>query len=151
TYQAWYGTPQSILQGNTDSLNAYADRNWLSDEQRTNLLNSGRTYNYYTYDNEVDHYQQDHYQLHFLHSFSSKLNFNLAGHYTYGRGYYEQFREGDDLSAYGFDPVILSSDTITTSDIIRRRWLDNHFYGGIFSLNYTNLNGLTVNLGGAGN
>ena len=151
TYQAWYGTPQSVVQGNADSINAFADRNWVSDDERNRLLTNGRTYNYYTYDNEVDHYQQDHYQLHFLHSFNSKINFNLAGHYTYGHGYYEQFRAQDDLVSYGLNPVIFSADTVTTSDIIRRRWLDNHFYGGIFSLNYTNLKGLNLNFGGAGN
>lgn len=151
TYQAWWGTPQCVILGNVDSINAFADRNWVSDADRASLLNSGRTYNYYTYDNEVDNYQQDHYQLHFLHSFNSNLNFNLAAHYTRGRGYYEQYRTGDNLSDYGLDPVILTSDTITTGNFIRRRWLDNHFYGGIFSLNYTNQKGLAVTWGGAVN
>lgn len=151
TYQAWYGTPQAVISGNVDSINAYADRNWVSDADRASLLNSGRTYNYYTYENEVDNYQQDHYQLHFLHSFSTKLNFNLATHYTRGRGYYEQYRAGDDFADYGLNPLILSSDTITSGDFIRRRWLDNHFYGGIFSLNYDNQNGLAITWGGAVN
>jgi iron complex outermembrane receptor protein len=99
-------------------------------------LNSGRTYNYYTYEKEEDNYQQDHYQLLFSHSFTNYLKLKFAGHYTRGRGYYEQFRNDDDLSTYGFDPVILGGDTVTTTDAIRRRWLDNHFYGGIFTLSY---------------
>lgn len=151
TYQAWYGTPQCIVDGNDADKNAYADRNYLSDSQRANLFNSGRTYNFYEYENEVDNYQQDHYQLHFLHTFNSKLNFNLAAHYTRGKGYYEQFRASDDLANYGLDPVIFSADTITNSDIIRRRWLDNHFYGGIFSVNYNDLKNLNITLGGAAN
>ncbi|MDH5475596.1 MAG: TonB-dependent receptor, partial [Cyclobacteriaceae bacterium] len=114
------------------------DNNWLSDSQRDNLLNAGRTYNYYEYDNEVDHYQQDHYQLHLSHQFNTHWNLTSALHYTYGRGYYEQYKAGEDLQDYGIDyiPVGLV-DTIKTSDIIRRRWLNNHFGGMTFSLDYS--------------
>jgi len=136
TYQSWYGTPQSVIEGNEADIIAYADRNYIFGDDRDNLLNSGRTYNFYTYENEVDNYQQDHYQLHFQHRFSGYLKLNLKGHYTRGRGYYEQFRQDDDFADYGLEPVIFTSDTVTSGDFIRRRWLDNHFYGGIFSLNY---------------
>jgi iron complex outermembrane receptor protein len=132
TYQAWYGTPESVLSGNQDSITAYADRNGIFGADRDNLLNAGRTYNYYTYENEVDNYGQDHYQLHFMHEFNSKLNFSVAGHYTRGKGYFEQYKSDEDFSTYGFDPLIFTNDTITTTDVIRRRWLDNHFYGGVF-------------------
>jgi iron complex outermembrane receptor protein len=70
TYQAWYGTPESRVNGDTAAMNAFADRNGLSFEDRQNLLNAGRTYNFYTYKNEVDNYQQDNYQLHFAHTFN---------------------------------------------------------------------------------
>jgi iron complex outermembrane recepter protein len=154
TYQAWYGTPESVINGSAEEITAYADRNWIFGDDRDNLLNSGRTYNYYTYENEVDNYQQDHYQLHFSHRFNKKLNLNLAGHYTRGRGYYEQYRADDDITSYGFDPVVMigANDTITTttSDLIRRRWLDNHFYGGIFLLKYINEN-FDLSWGGGAN
>jgi iron complex outermembrane receptor protein len=136
TYQAWYGTPQSVVNGNKDSINAYADRNYIYGSDRERLLKSGRTYNYYTYDNEVDNYQQDHYQLHFNHRFLKTLKLTSALHYTRGQGYYEQFKAGEDFSDYGFEPIILSNDTISQTDVIRRRWLDNHFYGGVFSLSH---------------
>ena len=150
TYQSWYGTPESRVNGNVTEMNAYADRNGLSDEERANLLNSGKTYNFYTYDNEVDNYQQDNYQLHFTHSFKPNLIMNVAGHYTYGRGYYEQYRKDDDLSDYGYSPVLIGGDTITSSDLIRRRWLDNDFIGGIYSLQY-NVSKLKLLFGGAAN
>ena len=151
TYQSWYGTPESRINGDEQAMLDYAARNGLSQEATDNLLNSGRTYNFYTYENETDNYQQDHYQLHFAHQFSRQLNMKVAGHYTYGRGYYEQYRKGDDFSTYGYDPLVINSDTTSNMDLIRRRWLDNHFYGGVFSLNYNNLKGLEVNLGGAAN
>lgn len=150
TYQAWYGTPESVLYGTQDDITAYADRNWIFGDDRENLLNSGRTYNYYTYQNEVDNYGQDHYQLHFIQSITSNTNLSIAGHYTRGKGYFEQFREDDDFSTYGFAPLELTADTITTTDIIRRRWLDNHFAGAVFALN-TKKKGLDLTFGGAGN
>ena len=150
TYQSWYGTPESRVNGDVAQMNAYADRNGLSDEERANLLNSGRTYNFYTYENEVDNYQQDNYQLHFTHSFKPNLIMNIAGHYTYGRGYFEQYRKDDDLAEYGYNPVIIGSDTITSTDLIRRRWLDNDFIGGVYSLQYK-LSKLQLVFGGAAN
>lgn len=140
TYQAWYGTPESVINGNEAEIIAYADRNYIFGNDRENLLNSGRTYNFYTYENEVDNYQQDHYQLLFSHRFTSNLKLKLAGHYTRGRGYFEQFRNDDNFSTYGFDPVIIGGDTVSSTDLIRRRWLDNHFYGGIFTLSYEKKN-----------
>ena len=150
TYQAWYGTPEALIKGNEADIIAYADRNWVSDADRANLLSSGRTYNFYTYENEVDNYQQDHYQLLFAHRFSQKLALDVTGHYTRGRGFYEQYRADDDFATYNFSPLVIGSDTITTTDLIRRRWLDNHFYGGIFALNYKN-KGLEVIFGGGAN
>jgi len=150
TYQSWYGTPESRISGNVADMNAYADRNYLSDEERQNLLNSGRSYNYYTYGNQVDNYQQDNYQLHFTHRFNPKLVLNVAGHYTKGRGYYEEYRKGDDLSSYGLDTVFAGNDTITQSDLIRRRWLDNDFIGSVYSLTYSAKN-LQLIFGGSAN
>ena len=150
TYQAWYGTPESVVNGDQNEIIAYADRNYIFGSDRENLLNSGRTYNFYTYENEVDNYGQDHYQLHFSHGFNSQLKLNVKGHYTRGKGYYEQFKTEEDFSTYGFAPVINGTDTISTTNLIRRRWLDNHFYGGIFSLNYKK-NGLDVTFGGGAN
>jgi len=151
TYQAWYGTPESRVKGDTAAMNAYADRNGLSAEERQNLLQSGRTYNYYTYKNEVDHYQQDNYQLHFTHTFNDRLILNLAGHYTYGRGYYEQYRKGENLTDYGLNPVIAGVDTIQQTDLIRRLWLDNDFIGGVYSVTYKPTKQLDFVFGGSVN
>ncbi|MEX1190806.1 MAG: TonB-dependent receptor [Brumimicrobium sp.] len=151
TYQAWYGTPESRIENDEEGMLAYAGRNGLSQEETDNLLNSGRTYNYYTYENEVDNYQQDHYQLHFAHRFSDKLNMKVAGHYTYGRGYYEQFRQDDGFSTYGYDPIQVEGNEVSEMDVIRRRWLDNHFYGGVFNFNYNSKKGLNLTFGGGAN
>ena len=110
--------------------------NGYTQEQADNLLNSDRTFNYYLYDNQTDNYSQNHYQLHLGHTFSSSWSLNAALHYTKGQGYYEEFRD-DDFSDYGLDNVEIGGQVIESTDFIRRRWLDNDFYGGTFDLNYT--------------
>lgn len=147
TYQSWYGTPASRLSGNRDSMLVFAANNVLSDAQLNNLLNSGRTYNFYTYPNQVDDYRQTHYQLHASHFINNRWTLNGALHYTKGLGFFEEFREQEEFERYG---LVAPNDSIATTDIIRRRWLDNHFYGGTFSINYKK-GGLESTLGGAAN
>jgi iron complex outermembrane receptor protein len=88
----------------------------------------GRTYNPYFYENEIDNYKQDHYQVHWNEKISENWTTNIGLNYTYGRGYYEQFKENEDFADYDLTPITIGNETITETDIIRRRWLDNHFY-----------------------
>jgi len=127
TYQSWYGLPESKLEND-------------------------RTSNYYTYENETDNYQQDHYQLIYTGKIGSNWKTNLAMHYTYGRGYYEQFRENDEFANYGLPNVEVGDETIESTDIVRRRWLDNDFYGFVGSVNYVSTDGKwDLILGGGAN
>ena len=142
TYQSWWGTPEGRINNDINEMNNVIANNGYSDEQADNLLNSGRTFNYYTYDNQTDNYQQDHYQMHFNHDISNTANLHLALHYTYGRGYYEEFREGDNLSNY-YD--FLENKSL---DLVRRRWLSNHFYGLTYSFS-KKFDKSEINIGGA--
>jgi iron complex outermembrane receptor protein len=111
TYQAWYGVPKDSLATN-------------------------RTYNQYSYKNETDNYWQDNYQLHFSKELNSNLYLNAALHFTKGKGYYENLKKDSEFSSYNLPDFILKTDTITSSDFIIQKWLDNVFYGFIYSLNY---------------
>lgn len=126
TYQAWNGVPES-------------------------LLTSNRTYNSFTYEDQTDNYTQDHYQLLYSRSISPSLTFNGAIHYTYGRGYYEEWKEDAELSNYGIAPVTIGQTVIENSNLVRRRWLDNDFYGLTYSLQYAPSTKLNMTLGGAYN
>ena len=101
TYQSWYGLTQEEMDEN-------------------------RRQNPYTYENEIDNYKQNHYQLHWNQKINESWSTNLGLNYTYGRGYYEQYREDDAVSTYG--GIVESIDGGATTDLIRRRWLDNNFY-----------------------
>ncbi len=137
TYQSWYGTPISRLNNDVNGMLAHANREGFNEAQTENLLTSGRTYNYYTYENQVDDYRQTHYQLHFIQSFTPDMKLTLAGHYTHGQGYFEEYKYDKSFAEYGKTDPIIADDTISESDFILRRWLKNDFYGGIFALDYS--------------
>jgi iron complex outermembrane receptor protein len=145
TYQSWYGTPESRVTGSVADMQAFIDRNYLSPQDAENLVKSGRTYNYYTYDNQTDNYAQDHFQLITNHRLTEAWNLDLNAHYTYGRGYFEEFRPTTDLTNYGI------ASSLKSVDVIRRKWLDNDFYGSTFALNYTGSQKIKFTFGGAWN
>ena len=149
TYQSWNGVPEAKLRGDREGILSYIDRNGLDDQDAQNLLNSdNRTYNSYTYKNEIDNYRQDHYQVVSSHTLTNNLTLNVNGFLVRGLGYYEQYRKNDRFSNYNLPNVVSGSDTISRTDLIRRRWLDNYFYGSTFSLDYNSFKKLTASLGG---
>ncbi|MEO7988414.1 MAG: TonB-dependent receptor [Chryseolinea sp.] len=137
TYQSWNGNDAETMKTNRtfNSAGALYDENW-------NVTGY--------YDNEVDNYKQDHYQLHLTQKFSEYWNANLSLHYTHGSGYYEQYKQARDFADYGLDNVVLKDTTLTSSDFIVRKWLDNKFYGTTFSVNYEK-DKVGLSIGGAYN
>ncbi len=129
TYQAWNGVSEADLKINRTVNYAGMERPGSP------------------YDNEVDNYQQDHYQLFFNHEFSGKLALNTAVFLTKGKGYYEQYKAGESYGDYGLPPFTSGNETIEETDLIRQLWLDNEFYGQVFSLMYKS-NADQIDLGG---
>ncbi|GEP91448.1 TonB-dependent receptor [Chitinophaga terrae (ex Kim and Jung 2007)] len=119
TYQAWNGVPADKLE---------TDRTYNS---------AGTAKPGTPYDNETDNYQQDHYQLFLNQEINTHLNFNVALHLARGRGYYEQYKAGQSFGDYGLDYPIINGDSVHTTDLVRQLWLDNYFYGTVFSVNRT--------------
>jgi iron complex outermembrane recepter protein len=121
TYQAWYGIedPEKLKNDRTfNPAGMYFDENG----------------NMQFYDNETDNYWQNHFQLHWSEKWSEKWISNAALHYTIGKGYFEQYKEDEDLTDYNLPDFNGNS----ISDLVRKRWLDNDFFGATFSLNYKN-------------
>ena len=132
----------------------YQSWNGLEDEEK---LRNDRTYNsvgQYTdefgntqfYGNETDNYWQNHFQLLWNQKLASKWQSNIALHYTIGKGYFEQYKEDESFADY----YLPDFGAITTTDLIRKRWLDNDFFGTTFSLNYKTEK-TDVIIGGAAN
>lgn len=129
TYQAWDGVPQ-------DSLKTNRTYNPLG------LMPDGKFYK-----NQTDNYQQTYYQLFLNHAINSNLNFSLAAFLTRGKGYYEEYNADQNYSDYGLPNAVIGRDTLTSTDLINDLWLDNYFYGAIFSFNH-NGDFLNWHLGG---
>jgi iron complex outermembrane recepter protein len=119
TYQAWYGIedPEKLRNDRTfNPAGMYFDENG----------------NMQFYDNETDNYWQNHFQLHWTEKWTDNWISNAALHYTIGKGYFEQYKEDEDLAEYNL-PAFNGN---FISDLVRKRWLDNDFFGATFSLNY---------------
>jgi iron complex outermembrane recepter protein len=135
TYQAWDGVPFYLLKSDRtyNGLGAYYD------------VKGNLEY----YKDQTDNYFQTHYHLNWLQNINKNVNLSTAFHYTRGYGYYEEYESGEDFADYGLPPVIFGTDTISSTDLVRRRFLDNHFYGFTFGLNFDNKNRLKATIGGA--
>lgn len=138
TYQAWNGVPDYII----------SDKS-ISNRRRYNELGLMPDGTYYK--DQVDNYQQNHYQLLYDQKLSDKVSFSGALHYTKGFGYYEEFKADEAVADYGLTPVIIGGTPITNTDLARRRWLDNDFYGITYALKYLPNNNFNFTLGGAYN
>jgi iron complex outermembrane receptor protein len=134
TYQAWYGVSESQLENGNRTYNP-------AGMEKPNK----------PYDNQTDNYQQDHYQLHYSYQLGKNWNANASLHYTYGRGYYEEYKADQSLNVYDFNPIQLPDTTISQSDLVRQLWLDNHFYGGVFSTQYNKSDQWSLTVGGGYN
>ncbi len=122
TYQAWDGIDADQLQEDRrfNPAGAYEDEDG----------------NLQFYDNHVDDYKQDHFQLLWNERYGNGWSSNVALHYTYGRGFYESYRAGSDLEEYGLTPFTANGEEITETDLVTRKWLVNDFYGTTFNMQY---------------
>lgn len=124
TYQAWYGVPEEFLKTNRTYNPAGTEK-------------AGEPY-----DNQTDNYTQTHYQLFYNKNINSQWKWNTAFYLTTGKGYYEEYKAGVDFLEYNID---VTGKTNVPADLVRRRWLDNNFYGQIAALSYVDsLNDLTI-------
>ena len=116
------------------------DQAWYGVDSST--LETNRKYNmageYYDefgntlyYEDQVDNYKQNHLQIHWNQIYQNGWNSNFGIHFTNGKGFFENYNLG-----YG------------SSDYIDRRWLDNDFYGILYSLNKRKED-FNVNIGGS--
>lgn len=152
TYQSWNGVPESRLNGDIEGMKAYIIRNGLNDRDAQNLLNSdSRKYNSFLYRDQNDNYRQDNYQLLYARRLNDRFSFNGALHYTYGRGYYEEFKDDQKFSRYGLPDPVINGAPVSLTDLVRRRWLNNDFYGVTYAFNYKLQQQLNLTVGGAYN
>jgi iron complex outermembrane receptor protein len=137
TYQAWYGVPKDSLATNR----TYNPAGAIYDE-------NGNFLGYYK--DQTDNYTQNYYQLHYAHQFNKKLNLAAALFLTRGFGYYNSYKNHQKFSKYGMNDTVIGGETITATNLIRQKWLDNYFYGFNLTGNYRSARS-TLSFGGGWN
>ncbi|MBF6610648.1 MAG: TonB-dependent receptor [Chryseobacterium sp.] len=134
TYQSWNGIDRETWQTNPtfNYSGAIYDANW------ENIVDF--------YDNETDNYRQNHFQLLWNQNFGTHWDLETTLHYTKGKGYYENYKQEDRFSKYN----LANQGTASRTDFIRKKWLDNDFYGMVSTL-YGKFDDLNLQLGVVGN
>lgn len=134
TYQAWNGIDKTTWETNPrfNYSGAIYDADW------ENIVAF--------YDNETDNYRQNHYQFLWNQKFSNQWSLETTLHYTKGKGWYENYKQGDPFSIYNLP----NYDGEEYSDFIRKKWLNNDFYGLVSTL-YGKYKNLDLNFGIVGN
>ena len=116
TYQSWYGVPKDSLKTN---------RTYNPAGAMTNA--NGNISGYYA--NQTDNYQQDYYQLLIAQQIKENLLLSGAIFLTKGKGYYEEWENDKSFSEYGLSDVVIGGETISSTDLVQQKWLDNDYYG----------------------
>jgi iron complex outermembrane receptor protein len=119
---SWWGVPAEMLSINRryNPAGEYTDENGITRY----------------YGNESDNYWQDHFQLVYSQGLGDYLSLRAALHYTKGRGYYEEYREDQNYSDYGLQNVTAGDSVISSTDLVRQKWMSNDFFGVVYSLKY---------------
>ncbi|WP_313026920.1 TonB-dependent receptor plug domain-containing protein [Soonwooa sp.] len=133
TYQAWNGVDKETYD---------KDRRFNYSGQYFDLLTNKEKF----YDNETDNYRQNHYQLLWEQTFNDHWNLETTLHYTKGKGYYENYKQDAKFSKYNLPNILVEGSEIKRSDFIRKKWLDNDFYGAVSTL-YGKYENTDINIG----
>jgi iron complex outermembrane recepter protein len=148
TYQSWNGIPEALAKSDRAGISDYVARNYYDEAFEQRMLKSGRSFNFYEYKNQVDNYKQTHYQLISSFKIREKWHFNPGLHYTKGQGYFEEYKADSKLKNYGITPYTIGNQTISKTDLIRRKWLDNDFYGAVWSTDNGENSKVNIVIGG---
>lgn len=131
TYQSWYGLADSLLTKN----------------RRYNEAGTDAGQHRPAYKNQTDNYQQDYYQFLVSRQLTSTLNLSVTPFWTRGGGYYEEYKASQGFAQYGISGPVYQPratgggfDTVTTTDVIRRRWLKTDLYGATYALQFQPFN-----------
>ena len=120
---SWWGAPRDVI----DTARTYNPAG-----EYTDVFGDQR---YYA--DQKDNYNQYHFQVLYKNDLNDFLQLSAAYHFTYGSGFYEQYREDELLSDYGLPNWMAGPILIDRVDLVRRKWMLNNFYGGIADLKYS--------------
>ncbi len=153
TGQAWSG----VTAGNGDySMNIYDNIKSYKDMWKAGMGKFNDLYESFTpnwdgtwviarhqlndgtlWDKTTDNFWQDHNILSAAVNIDDHWSTTASLHYTYGYGYYEEFRYNNKLKKFGLPNFTLADgSTLKKTDFIRKKGLDQNAYGLVWNANY---------------
>lgn len=114
---------QIVFDPETWSFSKDSEGNYMTERYR---LSNGTYWNQTT-----DNFWQDHNIVSFSGQLSDCLRANATLYYTYGYGYYEEFRPNNKLSKFG-----LSDPSLKRTDFVRRKGPSQHSFGLLSNIAY---------------
>ena len=135
TYQSWYGVDPETLKVNR----RYNPAGEIYDD-------NGEFIKFY--ENQVDDYNQNHFQFHWNQKLSVKWDFSLGLNYTRGYGFYEEYNNDQSFSSLILEDIEIGDTKINTTDNVTQKWLDNDFYVTTFSFQKKSINNKII-IGGS--
>ena len=88
------------------------------------------------WDKTTDNFYQNHNILSATWTPGSHWSHNIALHYTYGYGYYKEFKSNSKFSKFGLIYQDADGNTVELSDFVRKKGLTQHTYGIVYNTNY---------------
>lgn len=134
TYQAWTGVDKATW----ETRPKYNFSGAIYDANFENIVGF--------YENETDNYRQNHYQLLWEQQLNTRWNLETTLHYTKGKGFYDNYKQDAKFSKYNLPNLEVNNQLVKRTDFIRKKWLDNDFYGGVSTL-YGKFENLDLNFG----
>ena len=121
---------ERILYGDDGNFKQDADGNYVTERYQ---LKDGSYW-----DRTTDNFWQDHNILSLAWNINDALSTSLTAHYTYGYGYYDEFRYQNKLKKFGLSNYTApDASVVKKSDFVRKKGLEQHTYGVIWNTTYT--------------
>lgn len=164
TGQAWNGVPACNYDGDTDlkawgiksykdmwkhglgkfnplyeSLNIPVDANWAPDPSQPLTTERYKMRDGSYWDQTTDNFEQSHNILNFTWQPTDRWSHSVTAHYTYGYGYYTEFKQNTKLaSKFGINEMYVKDGELklVKSDAIRKKGLTQNNYGALYNVNY---------------
>lgn len=126
--------------GKFNSLYEYmtydADGNFAKDANGNYITERYKMADGTYWDKATDNFWQNHNILSASWNINDHWTTSASLHYTYGYGYYREFRPNNKLSKFGLTAVDEAGKNIKKTDFVRKKGLSQNTYGLVWNANY---------------
>lgn len=122
-----------------ESINIPVDANWAPDPSQPLTTERYKMRDGSYWDQTTDNFEQSHNILNFTWQPTDRWSHSVTAHYTYGYGYYNEFKQDTKLaSKFGINEMYVKDGELklVKSDAIRKKGLTQNNYGALYNVNY---------------